>query len=444
MSAFESSVLAEMAWRQRIEQVTHDELDQLLARESVVLYAGFDPTADSLHLGNLVPMMGLAFFQRHGHRPIALVGGATGRIGDPSGKSTERNLLSEEQLEHNLRGIERQLHTILARALDMHPETLGPHVARAHGWTVPLLNNYDWFKGWSFLDFLRDVGKHFRVNAMLAKDSVSKRLQERDQGISYTEFSYMLLQGYDFLHLLQAHDCKLQIGGSDQWGNITAGTELIRRKQAGASAFGLTMPLLTTASGQKFGKSEKGAIWLDPAQTSPYTLYQYWVQRPDEDVVTLLKTFTFLSKDEIDALAADIAQGRNQGQVQQTLAWEVTCLIHGEHEAQQAIKASKMLFGEPIEGLSDAELAAVFAEVPSSELPKSALEGEGALLVDLLAQYGVVASKGEARRLLQQGGGYVNNRRADAERRVTLADLVGSRSVVLRAGKKKYHLLQLT
>lgn len=443
MSAFKSSVLAEMAWRDRIEQTTHHELDEILGKESVVLYAGFDPTADSLHVGSLVPIMGLAFFQRHGHRPIALVGGATGRIGDPSGKSTERTLLSEEELAHNLEGIGHQLRTILDRARTMHPETLGPDVARGEGWAVPLLNNYDWFKGWSFIDFLREVGKHFRVNTMIAKDSVSKRLNEREQGLSYTEFSYMLLQGYDFLHLQGEHDCKLQIGGSDQWGNITAGTELIRRKKQGGSAFGLTMPLLTSSTGQKFGKTEKGAVWLDPERTSPYNFYQYWIQRPDEEVVMLIKAFTFLPQHEVEALAQDVAEGRNRGQVQQKLAWEVTALVHGPQEADKAVRASRMLFGERIEGLSDAELASVFAEVPSSELPRAALEGEGSSLIDLLVQSGLCKSKGEARRLIQQGGGYINNDRVDDDRAVTLEDLVGSASVVLRAGKKKYHLLRV-
>ncbi len=442
MTAFESSVLHELSWRERIEQQTHAELDELLAQESVVLYCGFDPSADSLHVGSLVPMMGLAFFRRHGHKPIAVIGGATGRIGDPSGKSQERNLLSEEQIEANLRGIGHQLRTILDRALTLHPETLGEHVERSQGWEVQVVNNYDWMKHWSFVDFLREVGKHFRVNAMLTKDSVRTRLEGREQGISYTEFSYMLLQGFDFLHLFEKQECALQIGGSDQWGNITAGTELIRRK-ASKPAFGLTMPLLTSSTGQKFGKTEKGAVWLDPNRTSPYNFFQYWIQRPDAELGMLLRAFTFLPEGEIAALCREVDEGRNKGQVQQKLAWEVTCLVHGQEEADKAVRVSKMLFGETIEGLSDDDLTSIFSEVPSAEISRSDFEGEGIALPDLLVAAGLESSKGAARRLVKQGGGYVNNVRAEAQKRVTLDDLVGESTLVLRAGKKKYCLIKL-
>ncbi len=440
MSAFKSSVLAELAWRDRIEQLTHQELDEKLDDGCVTLYCGFDPSADSLHVGNLVPMMGLAFFLRHGHRPIALVGGATGRIGDPSGKATERSLLSEAQIEANLKGIHAQLQTILARALSMHPEgvTAGDDASAQ----IPIVNNHDWLGPWSFIDFLREVGKHFRVNTMLAKDSVRSRLENREQGISYTEFSYMLIQGFDFYHLFTERGCALQIGGSDQWGNITAGTELIRRK-SGESAFGLTMPLLTTASGQKLGKTEKGAVWLDPERTSPYEFYQYWINRPDADVPMLLRTFTFLSKEVIDAHVADIEEGRNRGQVQRALAYEVTALVHGKDEADKAIAASKMLFGERIAGLSDRDLAAIFADVPSTEVERSRLEGDGVPILDLMTEVGLQASKGAARRLLKQGGGYINNERIAPETAVTLEHLASESMLVLRAGKKNYHVIKL-
>lgn len=440
VGSFKSSVLAELAWRDRIEQQTHEELDEKLAAGSMTLYCGFDPSADSLHVGNLVPMMGLAFFLRHGHRPLALVGGATGRIGDPSGKATERSLLSVEQIEANLRGIHAQLETILARALTMHPEGLHREDAAPAG--VPIVNNHDWFKDWGFLDFLREVGKHFRVNTMLAKDSVRNRLENREQGISYTEFSYMLIQGFDFLHLAEAHGCQLQIGGSDQWGNITAGTELIRRKR-GESAYGLTMPLLTSSTGQKFGKSEKGAVWLDAQRTSPYEFYQYWINRADADLELLLKTFTFLPREEIDALVRDVNDGQNRGQVQKKLAWEVTALVHGVDEAEKAVAASRMLFGERIAGLSDRDLTAIFADVPSTEVPRERFDGEGVELIGLMAEVGLQQSKGAARRLVKQGGGYINNERVSDAARVTLGHLASESMIVLRAGKKNYHVLKL-
>ncbi len=437
---FTSSILQELSWRGLIHQHTHDALDEAL-HTPTTLYCGFDPSADSLHVGNLIPMMGLAFFRRHGHRPMALVGGATGMIGDPSGKSEERVLQTEAQIAHNLAGIRAQLQTILDRAMTMHPE-LVTDSAQA-GEPIPLLNNADWIAPWSFIDFLRDVGQHFRVNQMLAKDSVRTRLEEREQGLSYTEFSYMLIQGYDFYHLQSQHGCTLQIGGSDQWGNITAGTELVRRK-GGAQAYGMTFPLLTTADGKKFGKSERGAIWLDAARTSPYQFYQYWVSQQDADLPRLLRTYTFMARAEVEALIEDVAQGRNRGHVQQRLAYEVTSLVHGAPEADRAVRASKMLFGETISDLSDAELASIFADVPSTTLERARLDGEGASIVELLAEVGLQKSRGEARRLLQQGGVYVNNVRVDAERAVTVADLASASCLVLRAGKKAYHVIRLT
>ncbi|QDG53372.1 tyrosine--tRNA ligase [Persicimonas caeni] len=441
MSDFNSSVLAELDWRGFIQQTTHEDLDELLEKESVTLYCGFDPSGDSLHVGHLLPVLGLAFFKRHGHNPIALVGGATGLIGDPSGKSEERNLLDDEQLEKNVAGISEQLQSILDRATAMHEETMGDVDESSD--EVPLLNNADWLKPWSYIDFLRDVGKYFRVNVMMQKESVRARLQEREQGISYTEFSYMLIQAFDFMHLREHHNCKLQIGGSDQWGNITAGTELTRRK-LGETVFGITFPLITDSSGNKLGKTEGGAVWLDPERTSPYEFYQYWVRRDDADVPKLLRLFTFLPKDEVDELVAEIEEGRNRGQVQEKLAWEVTALVHGADEADKAVRASKMLFGEKIEGLSDRELASIFADVPSTEIPKEKFEGEGVGILDLFTETGLQNSNGAARRLIKQGGAYLNNEKLERwDKQVTLDDLASESMMVLRSGKKNYHVVKV-
>lgn len=436
---FKSSILADLDARGLIFQTTHDELDELLAKQPVTLYCGFDPSADSLHVGNLCGIFVLATFRRHGHNPVGLVGGATGLIGDPSGKSSERNLLTAEQIEANLAGIGAQLRSILDRALEMHPETLpGPVDPQP----IPLVNNADWMKPWSFIDFLRDVGKHFRVGAMLAKDSVKNRLEEREQGLSYTEFSYMLIQGYDFLHLLREMNCQLQIGGSDQWGNITAGTDLIRRVET-KPAFGLTFPLITSSTGQKLGKSEKGATYLSAARTSPYEFYQYWVNRDDADVINLLKKFTFLSQEDIQALADTVERGENRGDVQRKLAYEVTWLVHGKEEADKAVRASQMLFGEAIADLSDRDLTTIFAEVPSTQITSSQLEN-GIPVIDLFVDAGLVKSKGEGRRLLEQGGVYVNNVRIDAlDHVVTSQHLASETKIVLRAGKKKYHVISV-
>lgn len=432
-----SSILNELAWRGRIEQQTHDELDDALNDESLGLYCGFDPSNSSLTAGNLVPLMGLAFFHRHGHRPIALLGGATGRIGDPSGKSEERVLRTVEQIEADAQAMGGQLRALLERSLEMHPETLGE---RAGAGDLAFVNNADWMLPWSYIDFLREVGKHFRVNSMLAKDSVRSRLEEREQGISYTEFSYMLLQAYDFMHLAEQQDCRLQIGGSDQWGNITAGIDLTRRK-LGKTVYGLTFPLLTTASGEKMGKTAKGALWVDGDRTSPYEWYQYWVQRDDADVVKLLKTFTFLSKDEIDDLARQIDGGNNRGQVQQKLAWELTAFVHSEAAAEKAVRASKMLFGGEIGDLSDRDLATIFKDVPSITLSRDAIRGEGTPIVQLFVDAGLAQSKGAARRLVDQGGGYVNNRRVGIDTTVTEGHLASETMLVLRGGKKSYRLV---
>jgi tyrosyl-tRNA synthetase len=446
MSDFQSSVLQELDWRGFIQQFTHEGLDELLGEQSVTLYCGFDPSADSLHVGNLLPMMGLAFFTRHGHDPMALVGGATGLIGDPSGKSEERTLQTEQGIEHNLAGISAQLEQVLDRATEMHAENIDAGAAKkdaAKKQAVQMLNNADWFKGWSYIDFLREVGKFFRVNAMLNKESVRARLEEREQGISYTEFSYMLIQAFDFMHLREDHDCELQIGGSDQWGNITAGTELVRRK-LGETVFGLTFPLITDASGNKLGKTEAGAVWLDAERTSPYEFYQYWVQRDDADVPTLLRLFTFLPKDEVDGLVATIEEGKNRGEVQQKLAWEVTALVHSAAEADKAVRASKMLFGEKIEGLSDRELASIFADVPSTEIARDQFKGEGIGILDLFTETDLQKSNGAARRLIKQGGAYLNNEKLERwDKQVTLDDLASESMLVVRSGKKNYHVVKV-
>jgi tyrosyl-tRNA synthetase len=434
--AFASTILGELEYRGLIFQMTHDELDGYLANNRAVLYCGIDPSARSTHIGNLLQMMGLAFFRRHGHQPMALIGGATGLIGDPSGKSSERNLLTTEQVQSNVESMTDEVRRVLDRAMEMHPSSLKTDAELE---PIPVVNNIDWIGSLSFVDFLRDVGKHFRVNQMMQKDSVKSRLEERESGLSFTEFSYMLLQSYDFRHLAQHHGCALQIGGSDQWGNITAGMDFIRRTTDHAS-FGLTLPLITTASGKKLGKSESGTIFLNPDLHSPYEFYQYWVSRDDADCEKLLKMFTFMEREEIGALVDIVERGENRGQVQEALAHEVTWLVHGKEAADGAVRASKMLFGEEISGLTDRDLANVFSDVPSTSLPTERL-AKGVNAVELFAEcFG--RSRGEVRRLIGQGGGYVNNLRIDSiERTVSLDDLASESLVVLRMGKKKYHLL---
>jgi tyrosyl-tRNA synthetase len=436
-------VLAELAWRGLVNQKTHEELGDVLNQAPRALYCGFDPSASSLHVGSLLPIVALAHFRRHGHKPMALVGGATGMIGDPSGKSVERTLLDPATIQQNLDGIAHQLRTILDRAMTLHPETVS-EAALTSAAPIPLVNNADWIGPWSFIDFLREVGVHFRVNQMLAKDSVRQRLEEREQGISYTEFSYMLIQGFDFLHLFEQHGCELQIGGSDQWGNITAGTELIRRK-LGKQGYGLTLPLLTDAAGNKLGKTEKGAVWLDAGRVSPYEFYQYWVRQEDADARDLLPKVTFLPIEEIARLQALIDEKKNKGEVQQALAWEVTALVHGVEEADAAVRASRMLFGEAIEGISDAQLNTIFADVPGTQLTRDELN-TGIQIVDLLTRTGLQKSRNEARRMLTQGAIYINNRRVEAgeggDYIVTAADLATASALVLRAGKKSYHIVR--
>ena len=420
-------IFAELQWRGLIHQTTADDkLPQWLAEGNRTVYAGFDPTADSLHVGSLLPLMMLRRFQKAGHRPIALVGGATGMIGDPSGKSAERNLLSEEQLTQNIAGIESQMRQLL----DFD----------AGKTSALLVNNNEWMKGFSYTAFLRDVGKNFPVNVMLNKDSVKSRLGS-DAGLSYTEFSYMLLQAYDFVHLNQQFDCELQIGGSDQWGNVTAGIDLGRRMLS-KHLFGITCPLLTKSDGAKMGKTESGAIYLSPERTSPYEFYQYWVRVEDDDVGMCLRFLTELTEEEIKSLDLARAAEPHQRASQKRLAEEVTKLIHGETGLKSAKQATEILFGAEIADLSDKELQQIFADVPSVTLPKARLVA-GIPIVEALVEAGLSKSKGEARRTVDQGGAYVNNNRVESiEKALGQNDLASETVIVLRSGKKKYSLVK--
>ncbi len=422
-------IFAELQWRGLIHQTTADDkLPLWLADGARTVYAGFDPTADSLHVGSLLPLMMLRRFQKFGHRPIALVGGATGMIGDPSGKSAERNLLSEEQLVANVAGIEGQMRQLLEFDDDENGALL--------------VNNHQWMKNFSYTAFLRDVGKNFPVNVMLNKDSVKSRLGS-EAGLSYTEFSYMLLQAYDFVHLNQQFECELQIGGSDQWGNVTAGIDLGRR-MLGKPLYGMTCPLLTKSDGAKMGKTESGAIYLSPDRTSPYEFYQYWVRVEDDDVGMCLRFLTELPEEEINALDRARADLPHQRASQKRLAEEVTQLIHGASGVKSAKQASEILFGAEISDLSDKELKQIFADVPSIELPSDRLSA-GIPIVDALVETRLSKSKGEARRTVEQGGAYVNNQRvASIERTLSQDDLASETVIVLRSGKKKYGLIKFT
>ncbi len=424
-----SDIIAELQWRGLVHQSTDEaRLRELLNAESRTLYCGFDPSADSLHVGSLIPLLMLRRFQRAGHRPIALVGGATGMIGDPSGKSEERNLLSEEVLRENVAGLEQQMRLILD-----FDDAAAP---------AALVNNYDWMRGWSYLEFLRDVGKHFPVSVMMAKDSVKSRLERDDAGISFTEFSYMLLQAYDFAHLHREDGCLLQIGASDQWGNITAGIDLARR-MSGAQLYGLTCPLLTKSDGSKMGKTESGTVWLSPRRTSPYAFYQYWINVDDADTGNCLRMLTEVERDEIEALDAARAADPGKRESQKRLAEELTRLVHGEDGLRAAQRATEIFFGAEIREFSDAQLGEIFADVPSCELPRERLAGDGLNLVDALVEAGLAKSKGEARRTIGQGGAYVNNRRTEGvETQLTASDLASESVMVLRSGKKKYALLR--
>ncbi len=420
-----ASAFDELNWRGMV-YAAMDGVSDLLGNQKVTVYNGFDATADSLHIGHMVPLIALARLQRFGHHPIALAGGGTTMIGDPSGKSAERVLMTRDTIAYNVECIQKQL----AHFLDFDSKT---NPAR-------LLNNADWLLKLNLVDFLRDVGKHFTVNYMLAKDSVRTRL-EREEGLSFTEFTYMLMQSYDFLHLFDTQGCILQTGGSDQWGNITAGAELIRRMR-GQSAYGLVYPLITKADGTKFGKTESGAVWLSADRTSPYQFYQFWMNTDDRDVINYLKVFTFQTQEAVQALAQAVVDQPEKREAQRVLAREMTATMHGETALARAEAASQVLFGGEVAGLSAAEIAEIFADVPSSELPKTQFEGEGMPLVDLLVATGLAKSKGDARRSLSDGGMYLNNRRA-AEQNVTLQDVVDGKFIVLRKGRKNYALVKV-
>jgi tyrosyl-tRNA synthetase len=373
--------------------------------------------------------MGLVHFQRAGHSPIGLVGGGTGLIGDPSGKAAERQLLTKEQAAANLDGIRRQLEHFLDFDVATNP--------------AQMVNNLDWLGELRTVDFLRDVGKHFSVNALLRKESIRRRLEEEDGGISFTEFSYVLMQAYDFLVLHDRYGCTVQMGGSDQWGNITAGIELIRRVR-GEKAYGVVFPLLTSATGAKFGKTEEGTVWLDPDLTSPYRFYQFWLNTDDRDVVPYLKTFTLLDRNSVDEMAAAVEEKPHERRAQKALAADVTRRVHGETGLANARQATEVLFGGALAGLSGREIADIFSEIPSSELPRSRLQGDGMPILDLLAESGVASSKGDGRRSIQGGGVYLNNIRVeDVDRLVTESDALEGRFLVLRKGKKSYHLARL-
>jgi tyrosyl-tRNA synthetase len=418
----------EFQWRGMLHEATPD-LQKILAEEKLTAYIGFDPSAASLHVGSLLPVMGLARLQRFGHTPIAIAGGGTGLIGDPSGKTKERQLLTPEQVEENLSGIKEQL----SRFLDFDAT---PNPAR-------IINNADWLAPISMMEFLRDVGKYFTVNNLLAKEAIKRRL-DSEEGISFTEFSYPLLQAYDYLILHDRHGCTLQMGGSDQWGNILAGVDLIRRLRS-ARAHGLVFPLVTTAAGVKFGKTEAGAVWLDPKLTSPYRFYQFWLNTDDRDAIIYLKFFTWLTKEEIEQLEESVQTEPEKRRAQRELARNVTALVHGETELDKALRASEVLFGKEISGLGVQEILDIFADVPSSELEKSKLDGEGFTITDALVVSGLAPSKGEARRLVQGGGVCVNNRRvSDARQTISDADLIDGQLLVLRKGAKNYHVIKVT
>ena len=420
------NLLDEYKWRGLLHDAT-DGAAQAFASEPRVAYIGFDPTASSLHVGSLVPIMGLVHLQRAGHTPVALVGGGTGLIGDP--KATERPLLSKEEAEANAAGI----HAQLAHFLDFE----------AKGNPARMANNLDWLGKVGMVDFLRDVGKHFSINALLGKDSIRRRVQDPEASISFTEFSYVLLQAYDFLELHDRMGCTVQMGGSDQWGNITAGTEFVRRVR-GVRAYGVTFPLLTTSAGTKFGKTESGTVWLDPARTSPYRFYQFWMNTPDADAGAYLRRFTLFSREEIEELEASLAAEPHRRLAQKALAADVTRRLHGEDGLGRARNASQVLFGGEVEGLEAGEIADIFADVPSSRVTRGDLQEGGLPLVDLLHGSGLAISKSDARRAIAGGGVYLNNRRvAEASARVAPDDALQGEFLVLRRGKKRYHLVRV-
>jgi len=422
------TLFEDLSWRNLVHQTTDDEnIEAWLEERPRTLYAGFDPTADSLHVGSLLPLLLLRRFQKAGHKPIAVVGGATGMIGDPSGKSAERNLLSSDMLEANVAGLRQQMQQFLD--FDCGDTS------------AELVNNLDWTSGFSYIEFLRDVGKNFPVNIMLGKDSVKGRLERDDTGLSYTEFSYMLLQAFDFVHLHRTFNCELQVGGSDQWGNITAGIDLGRRMDS-VQLRGLTSPLLLKSDGTKMGKTVSGAVWLSPDRTSPYHFYQYWLNINDAEAASCLRVLTELSHDEISALDAARESAAEKRESQRRLAEELTQLVHGAAGLKSAQQATEIFFGAEIADLSDPELNSIFADVPSSEVPRTQL-ADGLPLIDALVQAKLAKSKGEARRTVDQGGAYVNNRRVEeVTAKLTEADLASETVMVLRSGRKKYALLR--
>ncbi len=420
-------MMEDFHWRGVVFQAS-DGLEALAERERLTGYIGFDPSAASLHVGSLLPVMTLARFQKYGHSPIAIVGGGTGMVGDPSGKSAERPLLTKKQIEENLQGLHKQL----KRFLDF----------RSRKNAARIVNNADWLTRIKLMAFLRDVGKHFTVNYMLNKESVKRRL-DSEEGISFTEFSYMLLQAYDFLTVFDRYKCVLQMGGSDQWGNITAGMDLIKRLRR-AQAHGLVFPLVTTAAGTKFGKTEAGTVWLDPKLTSPYRFYQFWFNTDDRDAITYLKFFTWLSRDEIEELERSLPNEQQSRAAQIRLASEVTRQVHGETALARAKKASTALFGEEIYNLLRGELLDVFREAPNKRVDKTMLLGHGIPIVDLSVLAGLALSKNEARRLIEGGGVYLNNRRiSEANKFVTVNDALHGRFLVLRRGQKEFRLVEL-
>jgi tyrosyl-tRNA synthetase len=422
-------LIEELQWRGMIQDIMPGT-KELLEKEMVSGYIGFDPTSESLHNGSLVPILLLVHLQRAGHKPFALVGGATGMVGDPSGKSEERNLLSEETLQINQEGVRKQL----AKFLDFNNNQ--PNSAE-------LVNNYDWFKDFSFLNFIRDVGKHITVNYMMGKDSVKKRL-EGETGMSFTEFTYQLVQGYDFYWLYQNRNCKLQMGGSDQWGNIVTGTELIRRK-TGGEAFAFTCPLITKADGGKFGKTEKGNVWLDPKKTSPYQFYQFWLNASDEDAKKWIKIFTLLPKEEIEVLLNQLETAPHERALQKKLAEELTCFVHSRADFDFAVKASEILFGnattEILQSLSEEQLLQVMEGVPIIEIPRSSIDA-GYEIVSFLADTQIFPSKGEARKMWQAGGLSINKEKITTDKTlIDTSDLLKGKYILVQKGKKNYYLV---
>lgn len=422
------NLIQELRWRGMIQDIMPGTEEQL-SKEMTSAYIGFDPTADSLHIGSLVPILLLVHLQKAGHKPFALVGGATGMVGDPSGKSEERNLLSEDVLKHNQEGVKKQL----MQYLDFDPAK--PNCAE-------MVNNYDWFRDFTFLHFIRDVGKHITVNYMMSKDSVKKRL-EGDSGMSFTEFTYQLVQGFDFYWLYKNKNCKLQMGGSDQWGNIVTGTELIRRKDGG-EAFAFTCPLITKADGGKFGKTEKGNVWLDPQKTTPYQFYQFWLNSSDEDAEKWIKIFTFLTKDAIDILIHEHKMNPASRTLQKTLALEITAFVHGKEELEKALETTEKLFANqnaPAESLSVDDLEQMEGVIKSN-YEKNKIEA-GIDIVSFLAETGIFPSKGEARKMVQGGGVSINRKKAGAaDINIDSAFLLHDKYILIQKGKKNYYLVE--